>query len=393
MGQKVSCAGHRRSRSTQNTTELQSLVANAAPEPEPRRFEVSQTADLEGYMRAALLEANGCAPGQIFRPSKHFPKPLLRKGVMNRIITFPGSFAPPHMGHKLLLTHAFFRSNLDNVVAAIISPNSTRSIRKKLRNEPDAMLLTRKERASLWDDPFLTPWSWVNPFPHQKSGNFENVLLRAVEADGYEIEFVLIVGGDHMNQAATENNTDSIEPTVVLSDGLRSIPRAPSGAPLPFVGYGEWQQSEESHARLFAKLERGELSALAMLHLLYPLEVDTVLQHSTHLRKKNTRALTVLQECLHVSGCPWFCMNLQEASLQMQFVPARNVAGNGTESDLSSTSIRAVIREVDHERRVLALTDLALNPQLLSDLVDAKKRKKASKNAKQAARRRGQTLT
>jgi hypothetical protein len=126
---------------------------------------------------------------------------------------------------------------------------------------------------------------------------------------------------------------------------------------------------------------------------LYPLEVDTVLQHSTHLRKKNTRALTVLQECLHVSGCPWFCMNLQEASLQMQFVPARNVAGNGTESDLSSTSIRAVIREVDHERRVLALTDLALNPQLLSDLVDAKKRKKASKNAKQAARRRGQTLT
>jgi hypothetical protein len=77
----------------------------------------------------------------------------------------------------------------------------------------------------------------------------------------------------------------------------------------------------------------------------------------------------------------------------MQFVPARNVAGNGTESDLSSTSIRAVIREVDPERRVLALTDFALNPQLLSDLVDDKKRKKASKNAKQAARRRGQTVT
>jgi hypothetical protein len=38
-----------------------------------------------------------------------------------------------------LLTHAFFRSNLDNVVAAIISPNSTKSIRKKLRNEPDAI--------------------------------------------------------------------------------------------------------------------------------------------------------------------------------------------------------------------------------------------------------------
>jgi hypothetical protein len=131
-----------------------------------------------------------------------------------------------------------------------------------------------------------------------------------------------------------------------------------------------------------------------MLHLLYPLEVDKIFQSSINLRRKNTRALTALQEWLCVSGSPWNCINLQEPALQIQFVPARNVAGAGIEAYVSVTGIRAVIQDVDSARRMLALTHLALNPQMLSDLVKAKKKKKkALKDAKQAARRRGQALS
>jgi hypothetical protein len=326
MGQNFSRVGYCGSKTTQVATEVQSLVANAAPEPKSRHLKAvisktarnSQTVKPEGYVRAALLEVNGCAPEQIFRPLKRFPKPQLRKGVTNRILTFPGTFNLPYMGHNLLLTHTFFRSNLENVVAAIISPNSTKSTKKKLKNEADALILTRKERVSLWNDPFLTPWSWVNPYMHQKS---------------------------------------LLEPTVVFSDGLQSFPRAPNGAPLHLPGYREWQKSELPHTRLLAKLKQGKLSALAMLYLMYPLEID--------------------------NGFVVLCkLSLQEAALKIQFVPARHVVGAGVESDLSATGIRAVIQEVDPAQRVLALTNLALNPQMLSDLVHEKKKKMALKDAK-----------
>jgi hypothetical protein len=365
MGQNFSRVGYCGSKTTQVATEVQSLVANAAPEPKSRHLKAvisktarnSQTVKPEGYVRAALLEVNGCAPEQIFRPLKRFPKPQLRKGVTNRILTFPGTFNLPYMGHNLLLTHTFFRSNLENVVAAIISPNSTKSTKKKLKNEADALILTRKERVSLWNDPFLTPWSWVNPYMHQKSGDFENALLNATEADGFQIEFVLVVGGDHIDQAAACNDTSLLEPTVVFSDGLQSFPRAPNGAPLHLPGYREWQKSELPHTRLLAKLKQGKLSALAMLYLMYPLEID--------------------------NGFVVLCkLSLQEAALKIQFVPARHVVGAGVESDLSATGIRAVIQEVDPAQRVLALTNLALNPQMLSDLVHEKKKKMALKDAK-----------
>jgi hypothetical protein len=291
MGQNISRVSHRRLHSEQDATELQSLVANAAPEPKSRRLKAltskparySQTADFEGYIRAALLDVNGSAPEQIFRQSKCFPKPQLRKGVKNHILSFPGTFNPPLMGHKLLLSHTFFRSDLENLVASIISPNSTKSTKKKLKNETDALILSRKERVGLWSDPSLTPWSWINPYSHQKNGDSENHLLSAIETDGFEVEFVLVVGGDHISQAAAINDPGSLKPTVVFSDSLRSYPRAPTGSPLPLAGHGEWQKSEAPYAQLLTKLERGELSALAMLHLLYPLEVDKIFQSSINL--------------------------------------------------------------------------------------------------------------
>jgi hypothetical protein len=127
----------------------------------------------------------------------------------------------------------------------------------------------------------------------------------------------------------------------------------------------------------------GEHSALAVLCLLYPREGDLVAQKSGILRtNKKIRALSALQECLRTSGCPWVCVDFQDANVQVQFMPARNVAG--TESDLSSTKVRTVVRNVESARRVLALTDLVSNSQLLSDLVDEHKKKQTWKDIKQS---------
>jgi hypothetical protein len=383
-------------RSNQNTTETQSLTANVRPNPTSRRLlpvkkGKSDCADLEGYLRATLMQVCGEAPDEIFLSSKRFSKPQLRKGVMNRILIFPGSLNPPHTGHKLLLTHAFFRPNLDNAVAAIISPNSTKSIRRKLRNEPDALVLSRVERAELWDDDHLTPWSWVNHHKHQDDGDFENTLLHLAQADGFDIEFSLVTGGDHVEQAAASNNgeEDPLEPTVIFSDGWRSVPRALDGSLLTFPGYGEWQDTQAPDNRLLATLAIGELSASTVLRLLYPREGDRITHHSTLLRNKEARALVALQKCLRASGYTKVCVDLQNPDVQVHFVPVRNAAD---ESDLSATHIRAILRIVDPAQRVLALTNLVPDAQELSNLVDKKLRKKALKDAKQNARRRRQPL-
>lgn len=117
------------------------------------------TADLEPYIHAAILKTNRQKSKPIFTVSKAFPAPKLRKGVKNTILIFPGSFNPPHMGHKLLLTHAFFRSNLENVVAAFIVPSPDKAIRDKYKLEKHALKLSFEERTKLWGEEMLTPWS------------------------------------------------------------------------------------------------------------------------------------------------------------------------------------------------------------------------------------------
>jgi hypothetical protein len=137
-------------RTQNNASDSRALLPGPDPELMSQPIFVGRThptrpntsRELEPYMRAALLKAHGEAPEQIFRPSSRFPTPRLQKEVKNRILTYPGSFNPPHAGHKLLLTHTFFRSASDNVVAAIISPNSTKSVRNKVRNEPDSLVLS-----------------------------------------------------------------------------------------------------------------------------------------------------------------------------------------------------------------------------------------------------------
>jgi hypothetical protein len=98
------------------------------------------SAELERYMRIAMVQVCGRAPSEIFKRSAALPPPTLRKDVVNTIITFGGAFNPPHIGHKLLLTHTFFRSSFPNAVAAIIMPDTTANVAKKLRSlsEPES---------------------------------------------------------------------------------------------------------------------------------------------------------------------------------------------------------------------------------------------------------------
>jgi hypothetical protein len=82
--------------------------------------------------------------------------PILRKGVINHILVYRRSFDPLHVGHKTLLTHAFFRSSYENIAAALIMPRNDEQLEERMavsdKGETPAIVLTRSQRAGLWQD-------------------------------------------------------------------------------------------------------------------------------------------------------------------------------------------------------------------------------------------------
>ncbi|KAI0174307.1 hypothetical protein BJ166DRAFT_511745 [Pestalotiopsis sp. NC0098] len=70
------------------------------------RAKKSETAPLESYINQAWKGSHPIKPfGE--RTSADAPTPTLRRGCKNRIIYYVGSFNPPHLGHLALVDHVF----------------------------------------------------------------------------------------------------------------------------------------------------------------------------------------------------------------------------------------------------------------------------------------------
>lgn len=405
MGQRISCLCHHRDFCLNIDSDTEPLLYNAAPmatsppiliaptniAPEP----ASKSANLEPYVHAALRKVHGPSSGRIFRSSPDFTMPQLTKGAVNPILLFPGSFNLVHVGHKLFPTHDFFRSHLDNVVAAITSPNSTEFVRKKLVDEPNALIMSRVERGRLWQDHMLTPWSLVYSNVRRSDNDFKNALIKATAAEGYVIEFVLVMGGDILKDRRAHDSlqshefrqsiqhtaiSDHIQICVIFSNGLRSTPQYRGGSLLSWGGYNAWTRSEEADIRILAMLLKGEYSALAVLTLLYPREGERVVHGSDATGGVEERALVKLYGCLRESGTSWICTREQDPQVTAQFVQSRNAIDKGMVPGLSSTGLRAIIRNVKPKQRLNTIDGLAMNALLLSKYVTEHERE-ASRRA------------
>lgn len=131
MGPLLSCARSRDSELGDNppggpTDSNESNDSSEAVSP-PR---TPGTVALAGYLKGALARVCGDFPQDILLPSAN--PPMLRKGVVNHVLVYRGSFNPPHVGHKTLLAHAFFRSSYENMVGAIIVPSSDEHLEVKM---------------------------------------------------------------------------------------------------------------------------------------------------------------------------------------------------------------------------------------------------------------------
>ena len=162
-----------------------------------------ETTGLEEYITKALSEIDHEPrfSERLFDYGITHRPPLLFKGRRNRILLYPGSFNPPHLGHMDLLLDGFARGeDLLNVIAAFIMPLDDNSLRFKLRGQPGTRIFSKAERVRLWQGHVPSDWCWVYPYSVDKWSAFKRHLTAIAEKDGFEIVFTQLCGSDCFHQ-------------------------------------------------------------------------------------------------------------------------------------------------------------------------------------------------
>jgi hypothetical protein len=157
------------------------------------------TAPLEFYIRRALQDPEA----QIFARSSHVTTPTLVKGRVNRIMTYRGSFNPPHQGHKDNLCHEFFRGGSDlNIIAAFVFLLDDAVVRQKYAGSTENVknyIFTKEERIKLFNNGGIYGgWHWCHPGGMNEQFTFEEKLYQETARDGYTIQIVNLTGCDYL---------------------------------------------------------------------------------------------------------------------------------------------------------------------------------------------------
>jgi nicotinic acid mononucleotide adenylyltransferase len=180
-----------------------------------------QTAELGPYIAKCFPQIYGPIDN-VFNEKNPQRTPTLKSNRANRIILYPGSFNPPHQGHRALLCHAFHSCQDINVIGAFILPGGHTAIEVKVAREGSHTAFTNEERIRLWKS-CLPDWCWVYSGQVRDFKSFSLQLFELIKRDGFQVQFVMLMGPDHIHQWSrpTRNRWHCHE--VVISD----ISRAP----------------------------------------------------------------------------------------------------------------------------------------------------------------------
>jgi hypothetical protein len=159
------------------------------------------TGSLEHYIRRAELDCFGKFKAirlAVFSTSSQCSsRPVLLKDWPNRILVFGCCCNSPHFGHLELLVHVFLRTDRGTVAAILIpvfdAPGGKRGAMVKGKD----LSLNKDQRSVLLQDELLSRFSWTFKGDHELVAEFQEVMVRLAEADGYELSFTRLAGSDH----------------------------------------------------------------------------------------------------------------------------------------------------------------------------------------------------
>ena len=352
---------------------------------------MSSTAPLEGYIKRAL----GDPTATIFRPSIHMPPPYLIKGRINYILTFRGCFNPPHQGHKETLCHAFFRGGEGmHLTAAIIFPLDNYSVASKYRRGKSGskdLVLALQHRINLINTSGLYGgWHWCHPRGEPGSEAFKDRLISEAALDGFNIQFITLVGPDHVDWRY--GSPGYWGPTIVVGTGdpERTSLRMETETGLgKLAAYNDWRT--ETLEELFIQQlgAGGDLTWLERkLSMLFPRAMTNLPSDRTYDAFSCTtianidpgdERLQMIKDRLRTGiwrlGQTRMCHHSTGPSSEwLRYVPTRFFGMTGgvwflgyKEEPLSSTRLRrALAASNDGEQLNKYITDVALSPRLLT---------------------------
>jgi hypothetical protein len=170
--------------------------------------------------------------------------PLLSKDRVNRVLMYPGSFNPPHVGHLSVLRHAFESSPDLNIVAGIVLPMAVEHIEEKNYRSGRCLVLSREQRSELWKRDARFP-AWAFAPNYKSSVELTEKIANAAKKDGYEILYIKLGGPDAWDFSWPHRHVYTNCTEHLISDAARSAPfLGPDGVPQPIKRYTTWQRLE-----------------------------------------------------------------------------------------------------------------------------------------------------
>ena len=210
--------------------------------------------------------------------------PVLERGHTNRILVYPGSFNPPHNGHVALLRQALHNSGSDlNIIAAIILPLDDDSLEKKFAAQPGTLILTKKQRATLWAGEYGTgpgPSCWVFEYSTEKWGAFQKQLIKTTTLDDFDVEFVCLSGPDWVTVGQSPRGRVWECEHIIVSDVGRSADFTPDTISnlTQLRGCERWEEVLPDFEALRRHAEEDASWVYSGLYLLGPKTTQSILE-------------------------------------------------------------------------------------------------------------------
>lgn len=158
---------------------------------------------LTDYVRQLIPEGNDFS--RVFCNSTGVPTkpPILRYGVPNTIIVFPGHFNPPHANHLQLLRHVVRNAGQDlNIIGAVVCIIDEDEVRQSLEDDGEEadLVLCEEERAELWAGVGLpVDWVWIHNSYQCDWKSTRSRLAELANGDGFDLRFLMLCGPEHFS--------------------------------------------------------------------------------------------------------------------------------------------------------------------------------------------------